>query len=175
MFSLFQALSDIYQSSLAVVSNCPNSSDFDERSYDRCAHVCKFHMQESCAYHCMRDSSKTRLVEFCAKPKILFSKFSLTYTPSSPKKQITWASLINFRNKIKIDLIYVHAKCVLYITHCIRVSFIHFIAYCPEYDPVDQTIQKDDDTLCNSISSIIYFYSSDIFVCEYNYFYFPSC
>lgn len=108
-----QALSDIYQSTLAEVSNCPTRSDFDERSYNRCDNVCDFHMQEGCAYHCMRDSSKTRLVEFCAKPKILFT-------------------------------------------------------YCPEYDPVDQTIQKDEDTLCNSTSNTIFFLSSNIFVCDPN-------
>lgn len=108
-----QALSDIYQSTLAEVSTCPTRSDFDERSYNRCANVCEFDMQEGCAYHCMRDSSKTRLVEFCAKPKILF-------------------------------------------------------IYCPEYDPVDQTIQKDEDTLCNSTSSTIFFLSSNIFKCDPN-------
>lgn len=109
-----QALSDIYQSTLTEVSNCPTSFDFNERSYNRCGKVCKIHMQDgSCAYHCMRDSSKTRLVEFCAKPKLLFR-------------------------------------------------------YCPEYDPVDQTIQKDADTLCNSNSSTIYFFSDDIFFCDPN-------
>lgn len=170
MFSLFQALSDIYQSTLTEVSNCPTSFDFNERSYNRCGKVCKIHMQDgSCAYHCMRDSSKTRLVEFCAKPKLLFSKLSLTPPPPSLEHHL-WIF-----EKIEIDLIYVHAKCVLYITHCKRVSFIHFLGYCPEYDPVDQTIQKDADTLCNSNSSTIYFFSDDIFFCECNYFYFPSC
>lgn len=109
-----QALPDIYQSTLAEVSYCPTRIDFDERSYNRCGKVCEIHMQDgSCAYHCMRDSLKTRLVEFCAKPKLLFT-------------------------------------------------------YCPEYDQVDQTIQKDEDTLCNSTSSTIFFPSSDIFFCDPN-------
>eukprot|EP00105_Crassostrea_gigas_P017947 XP_011435908.2 PREDICTED: uncharacterized protein LOC105334237 [Crassostrea gigas] len=59
----------------------------------------------------MRDSSKTKLVEFCAKPKILFG-------------------------------------------------------FCPEYDPVDQTIQKDTTTLCNSTSTHNHYNSSDIYFCN---------
>lgn len=104
--------SQIYQSSLNIVSKCPNPSEYINKTLEKCADVCRKSMQdENCAYHCMRDSSKTTLVEFCAKVKIFFG-------------------------------------------------------YCPEYDPVDQTIQKDLATLCNSTSSKNYYNSSDIYFCN---------
>eukprot|EP00105_Crassostrea_gigas_P012401 XP_011428381.1 PREDICTED: uncharacterized protein LOC105328989 [Crassostrea gigas] len=85
-----------------------------QTSLTKCAEVCGSYMQDgNCAYHCMRDSSKTKLVEFCAKPKPFFD-------------------------------------------------------YCPEYDPVDQTIQKDFATLCNSTSTRNYYDSSDIYFCDPN-------
>lgn len=50
---------------------------------------------------------------------------------------------------------------------CILISsFIVNQGYCPEYDPVDQTIQKDLATLCNSTSSKNYYNSSDIYFCK---------
>lgn len=106
--------SEIYSSTLNVVSNCPSRGEYMQTSLTKCAEVCGSYMQNGdCAYHCMRDSSKTKLVEFCAKPKPLFE-------------------------------------------------------YCPEYDPVDQTIQKDVATLCNSTSSRNYYNSSEIFFCDPN-------
>lgn len=42
--------------------------------------------------------------------------------------------------------------------------------FCPEYDPVDQTIQKDLATLCNSTFSRNYYNSSDIYFCKYTHF-----
>lgn len=107
-----QSHSEIYPSTLNVVSNCPSRGEYMQTSLTKCAGACGSNMQDGdCAYHCMRDSSKTKLVEFCAKPKLLFE-------------------------------------------------------YCPEYDPVDQTIQKDVATLCNSTSSRNYYNSSDIFFCD---------
>lgn len=49
-------------------------------------------------------------------------------------------------------------------------SFVLNQDYCPEYDPVDQTIQKDTATLCNSKLSRNYYNSSDIYFCEYTFF-----
>lgn len=43
------------------------------KTLEKCVDVCKSYIKDgNCEYHCMRDSSKTTLVEFCAKPKILF-------------------------------------------------------------------------------------------------------
>lgn len=53
---------------------------------------------------------------------------------------------------------------------CILVSFVVNKDYCPEYDPVDQTIQKDMVTLCNSTSTRNYYNSSDIYFCKYTHF-----
>lgn len=109
-----QKHSQIYESSLAIVFKCPNSSEYTYKTLEKCANVCGNSIQDgSCAYHCMRDSSKTKLVECCAKPKILFE-------------------------------------------------------YCPEFDPVHQTIQKDQTTLCNSQFPRNYYNSSDIYFCDPN-------
>lgn len=95
-----------------MVSKCPNNyEELLQRSIIKCIDVCGRGFDEDCKYHCMRDSTKSTLVEFCAKPKILFD-------------------------------------------------------YCPEYDPVDQTIQKDFNTLCESNFSRNYFESSEIFFCN---------
>lgn len=64
-----KAVNGIFQHTLGTVSHCPNVSEYKERASDKCAGVCG---TENCAYHCMRDSSKKILVEFCAKPVILF-------------------------------------------------------------------------------------------------------
>lgn len=76
MFLCFiQGHSEIYQSTLHIVSNCPSPREYMERSIAKCVDVCgSFMLDGNCAYHCMRDSSKTKLVEFCAKPEILFGK-----------------------------------------------------------------------------------------------------
>lgn len=108
-----QAASDIYQHTLRTVSRCPNVSDYLQRATDKCAEVCKNNIQDGgCSYHCMRDSYKTSLVEFCAKPKLLFG-------------------------------------------------------YCPEYDPIGRTIQKDIFTRCKpSYPSQEFYRSSDLFFCD---------
>lgn len=107
-----QSLSEIYQCTLDIVSRCPSPREYIQKSIAKCAYVCESYRQDgNCAYHCMRDSSKTKLVEFCAKPEILFD-------------------------------------------------------YCPEFDPVHQTIQKDTATLCNSTSTRNYYSSSDIYFCD---------
>lgn len=107
-----QDLSEIYKHTLKKVENCPNVNEYRQMAFDKCADVCGANMQDGkCAYHCMRDSSKTNLYEFCAKPEPLFD-------------------------------------------------------YCPEFDPVDQTIQKDHETLCNSSFSRRIYNSSDIYFCD---------
>lgn len=104
--------SQIYEASLKFLSKCPYPSEYMNKTLEKCVDVCGSYIQDgNCAYHCMRDSSKTRLVEFCAKPKILFE-------------------------------------------------------FCPEYDPVDQTFQKDTASLCNSTSNRTYYASSDIYFCN---------
>lgn len=108
-----QAVSEIYQETLVNVSHCPNVSNYMERASEKCDVVCNKYLQYGrCSYHCMRDSYKTSLVEFCAKPKLLFE-------------------------------------------------------YCPEYDPIGRTIQKDIYTLCNPLESSEKIYnSSDLFFCD---------
>lgn len=70
-----QGHSEIYQSTLDIVSTCPSPREYMQKSLAKCVDVCRSYMlDENCAYHCMRDSSKTQLVEFCAKPEILFGK-----------------------------------------------------------------------------------------------------
>lgn len=45
------------------------------KTLEKCGDVCGSYIKDgNCTYHCMRDSSKKRLVEFCAKPKIFFGK-----------------------------------------------------------------------------------------------------
>lgn len=108
-----QTVSGIYQHTLNSVSHCPNVSEYIQRATDKCAEVCTNNTQDGgCSYHCMRDSYKTSLVEFCAKPKILFE-------------------------------------------------------YCPEYDPIGRTIQKDIYTLCKPSDPLEKVYrSSDLFFCD---------
>lgn len=63
----------IFQHTLRNVSHCPNISEYATRASDNCAKVCERYIKDrACEYHCMRDSSKRSLVEFCAKSKILF-------------------------------------------------------------------------------------------------------
>lgn len=76
-----QTINGIYQHTLRIVSHCPSVSDYIQRGTDKCAEVCTNNIQDDgCSYHCMRDSYKTSLVEFCAKPKFLFS-FCPEYDP----------------------------------------------------------------------------------------------
>lgn len=107
-----QVHSQIYEASLKFVSKCPYPSEYMNKTLEKCVDVCGSYIQDgNCAFHCMRESSKTRLVEFCAKPKLLFE-------------------------------------------------------FCPEYDPVDQTFQKDTASLCNSTFNRTYYASSDIYFCN---------
>lgn len=63
----------IFQHTFGTVSHCPHESEHMKRASDKCAVACGSYFQtENCAYHCMRDSSKKTLVEFCAKPVLLF-------------------------------------------------------------------------------------------------------
>lgn len=68
-----QAFNGIYEHTLGKVLHCPNISDYIRRASDKCAEVCGNYIQDgNCSYHCMRDSSKTSFVEFCAEPISLF-------------------------------------------------------------------------------------------------------
>lgn len=68
-----QTVFGIYPHTLGTVLHCPNISDYIRRASDKCAEVCGNYIQDrNCAYHCMRDSSQTSLVEFCAIPRLLF-------------------------------------------------------------------------------------------------------
>lgn len=68
-----KAVFGIFQHTVSTVSHCPHESEYMKRASDKCAVACgRFFQTENCAYHCMRDSSKRSLVEFCARSKILF-------------------------------------------------------------------------------------------------------
>lgn len=68
-----KAIFGIFQHTVSTVSHCPHESEYKKRASDICAVACgRFFQTENCAYHCMRDSSKKSLVEFCAKPVHLF-------------------------------------------------------------------------------------------------------
>lgn len=74
-------MNGIYQHTLRNVLHCPSVSDFIQRATDKCAEVCTNNTQDDdCSYHCMRDSHKTSLVEFCAKPKWLFGEISFDHS-----------------------------------------------------------------------------------------------
>lgn len=69
-----KAVFGIFQHTVSTVSHCPHESEYMKRASDKCAVAAcgRFFQTENCAYHCMRDSSKKSLVEFCAKPVRLF-------------------------------------------------------------------------------------------------------
>lgn len=68
-----KAVFGIFQHTVGTVSHCPHEREHMKRASDKCAVACGSNFQtEMCAYHCMRDSSKNSLVEFCAKPVRLF-------------------------------------------------------------------------------------------------------
>lgn len=77
----------IFKDTIKKVRACPTDSDYRERALKTCAGCCENILQdENCAYHCMRDTSKTSLLEFCAKPKILFD-FCPEYDPVGKRIQ----------------------------------------------------------------------------------------
>lgn len=94
-YSFRSAVSEIHLNTLETVSHCPNVSDYIRKASDKCAKVCGSYIQNGdCAYHCMRDSSKTSLVEFCAKPKVLFD-FCPEYDPIGQRFQKDIFTLCN--------------------------------------------------------------------------------
>lgn len=103
-----QAVPDIFLNTSQPVRHCPSSTEEMEIKSDQ---LCKTCVEDGCEYHCMRESSKTKLMEFCAKPK-------------------------------------------------------RFFDYCPEYDPVDQTIQKDTSSWCKPSLPRRHYNSSEIFFCD---------
>lgn len=67
----FLFIQDYSQSFKECVGKCPTSSEYKKITLETCADVCGME-DGSCANHCLCDSSKARLVEWCAKPEILF-------------------------------------------------------------------------------------------------------
>lgn len=77
------------------VQACPTISNYNERASQTCAKACDNNLQDgNCEYHCMRDTSKTSLVEFCAEPKILFD-FCPEYDPVGKRIQKDTDTLCN--------------------------------------------------------------------------------
>nr|XP_034331297.1 uncharacterized protein LOC105330088 isoform X3 [Crassostrea gigas] len=98
-----QTVNGIYQHTLRKVSNCPTSvSDYIQRAKDKCSEVCTNSLQDDgCSYHCMRDSYKTSLVEFCAKPKVLFD-YCPEYDPIGERIQKDIYTLCKPSNPLQI-------------------------------------------------------------------------
>ncbi|XP_052709677.1 uncharacterized protein LOC128184286 [Crassostrea angulata] len=97
-----QTINGIYQHTLRTVSHCPSVSDYIQRARDRCAEVCTNSLQDDgCSYHCMRDSHKTSLVEFCAKPKLLFD-YCPEYDPIGERIQKDIYTLCKPSNPLQI-------------------------------------------------------------------------
>lgn len=85
----------IFEDTLKKVRACPTESDYGERALKTCAGCCENILQDgNCAYHCMRDTSKTSILEFCAKPKILFD-FCPEYDPVGKRIQKDTETLCN--------------------------------------------------------------------------------
>lgn len=74
----------------------------------------------------------------------------------------------SFSNKSN-ELFHIKVICVNDAVLFVYFLFIVNQDYCPEYDPVDQTIQKDISTKCNSNFSRSYYNSSDIYFCKYTH------
>lgn len=120
---------------------------------------------DRCSYHCMRDSYKTSLVEFCAKPKSLFGEISFDHSHNGN----TWLLLcyICFQFALFYCIVWLHVE--LRIVNISSFIFV-FKGYCPEYDPIGQRIQKDIYTPCNpSDSSKILYSSSNLFFCKQDF------
>lgn len=56
---------------LTYVSGCPNAREYNRRASETCNGLGEL-FRKHYMYHCMRDASKTKLVEFCAIPRLLF-------------------------------------------------------------------------------------------------------
>lgn len=77
----------IFEDTLKKVRACPTDSDYRERASKTCGGCCENILQDgNCAYHCMRDTSKTNLLEFCATPKTLFD-YCPEYDPKGKRIQ----------------------------------------------------------------------------------------
>uniref|UniRef100_A0A8W8JAQ4 Uncharacterized protein n=1 Tax=Magallana gigas TaxID=29159 RepID=A0A8W8JAQ4_MAGGI len=81
---MVSATGKICAETVSVVSHCPIANEYHSVASQRCVGVCG-DSEGRYKYHCMRDSSKTVLMEMCAIPKRLFelSKESLMGTNDS--------------------------------------------------------------------------------------------
>lgn len=93
-----KAVSGIYEHTVATVLHCPSVSEYRWRASKKCGEVCGTDMQnENCKYHCMRDSYKTSIVEFCAELKILFV-YCPMYDPIGRTIQMDLSTLCHSSN-----------------------------------------------------------------------------
>lgn len=67
---------EICEKTLTNVPRCPTVDEYKQRADKKCSQVCE-ETNTVYKYHCMPDSSKTHIVEFCAKPKVLFGFCSM--------------------------------------------------------------------------------------------------
>lgn len=139
-----------------------------QRATDKCAEVCTNNIKDgSCSYHCMRDSYKTSLVEFCAKPKLLFGENLFDH--------LTIHTTLKYSYDIRKKYFFLNSYLLYYImwmhVELRNVNIPSFIFlfkdFCPEYDPIGRTIQKDIYTRCKPSNPLHLFYrSSDLSFCK---------
>lgn len=111
----------------------------------------------------MRDSYKTSLVEFCAKPKFLFGEISFDHSHKGKTHEYSYETFV-FDLYFFYYIVWMHVE-----LRIVNIFLLFFVIkdYCPEYDPIGQTIQKDIYTKCKPSDSLQKFYrSSDIFFCK---------
>lgn len=98
--SVNRRIREVHDQTKKNVQACPTIDTYNERALQTCAEACKNNLQDgNCAYHCMRDTSKTSFVEFCAKPKILFD-FCPEYDPVGRRIQKDTDTLCNSSSPI---------------------------------------------------------------------------
>lgn len=98
--SVKRRIREVHDQTKKNVQACPTIDAYNERALQTCAEACKNNLQDgNCAYHCMRDTSKTSFVEFCAKPKILFD-FCPEYDPVGRRVQKDTDTLCNSNSPI---------------------------------------------------------------------------
>lgn len=135
-----QAVHGIYQHTVGIVLHCPNISDYIRRATDKCAEVCGNYIQDgNCKYHCMRDSSRTSLVEFCANPIFLFD-YCPVYDLLSRSIQMDFSTFCNPSNHSQryyasSDIFFCDpGKCVQLPETVVSTSFTHLIT---ETNPIN--------------------------------------
>lgn len=68
--------SSVCKETLKKVSHCPTTNEYKLRTLEKCTGVCG-DSEENYEYHCVRDSTRTYLVELCAVSIYVFGNVSI--------------------------------------------------------------------------------------------------